>query len=230
MAQDTTKEFAARFERAVEGHPLAPTSQYGRQAWVLEKLKTETGLEVSANTMSKWFTGSARPREDNIRKIAQVLQVDEVWLSLGRKPIEHSNTPTGAERSRGAVLMVAGMIEMEGGRVTFPGPDAAPIDLQVNMTGQQFNLIVVTPTENGDKISCIVNEPVGDARIVAPMATSSKSRKGSTVCFDLFDLTDVDRHAFGGFSVIEMRRADAHTVRIENGDIVKALGGVSEMA
>lgn len=209
---------------------MAPPSPYGRQAWVLEKLKKEAKLEVSPNTMSKWFSGAARPRADNVRKIAQVLKVDEVWLALGRKPTDRTATPAGAERSRGAVLLIAGMIEMEGGRVTFPGADAAPIDLQVNLTGHQFNLIVVTPAENGDKISCIVNEPVGDAKVVAVCPAPKKSRAASTICFDLYDLTNVEKQAFGGFSVIEMQRAEANTFTVGDQTKLKPIKGINEIA
>ena len=87
---------------------------------LLDQLKTETGLRVSPNTMSKWFSGQARPRPDNIRKIAQVLSIDEVWLSMGKKPAEFRETDCShAGNAWGVVLLVGGLIEMAGGRVTF---------------------------------------------------------------------------------------------------------------
>ncbi len=202
---DSTEEFAHRLNRAVEGHPNAPPTPHGRQSWVLDKLAKETGLVVSANTMSKWFHGTARPRPDNVRKIARVLRVDEVWLTLGRKPADQmvSRMP-GSERARGAVLAIAGLIEMAGGRVTFPGKDLAPVDLQVNMDGDQFNAIVVILTEQAGKCSCILPEPVGASRVLA--VVTSKECGASSSCINIYDLTDVERQSLGGYSVIELEK------------------------
>ena len=213
---DTTEEFAHRFNRAVEGHPLAPPSAHGRQSWVLEKLEKEAGLKVSANTMSKWFHGTARPRPDNIRKIARVLRVDEVWLAMGQKPVQQSvGGMAGAEAARGAVLLVAGLIEIAGGRVTFPGKDHAPVDLQVNMAGDQFDAVVVVLTEQGGKTTCIVPEPVKDARILAVAGRVPPAADPCSACINLYDLTDVGRQTFGGFSVIELETRSAGRYKAE---------------
>lgn len=203
---DTTEEFAHRFNRAVEGHPLAPPTPHGRQVWVKDKLAKEAGLEVSANTMSKWFHGQARPRPDSIRKIAKVLKVDEVWLAMGQKPAQQTAGKTpGAEGARGAVLLVAGLIEIAGGRVTFANKDQAPVDLQVNMNGDQFNAVVVGLTVQGDMISCVVPEPVKDARIIA-VTRNECCGKTSSACINIYDLTDAERQSFGGFSVIQLEK------------------------
>lgn len=68
--------------------------------------------------------GLSRPREDNVRALAKLLQVDEVWLTLGRKPSASAEQVAAeATRASGAVLLVAGLIEVNGGRVTFPSKD-----------------------------------------------------------------------------------------------------------
>lgn len=205
---DTTEEFAHRFNRAVEGHPLAPPSPHGRQAWVLEKLSKEAGLVVSPNTMSKWFHGTARPRQDNIRKIARTLQVDEVWLAMGQTPArQQASSLTEAQSARGAVLLVAGLIEMAGGRVTFPGKERGAADLQVNMNGDQFDAVVVVLSKQGDKSSCVVPEPVNGARILAVVSQKETGAMASS-SVNIYDLTDVDRQSLGGFSVIQLEAQD----------------------
>ncbi|MFU1607380.1 helix-turn-helix domain-containing protein [Sulfitobacter pontiacus] len=204
---DTTEEFAQRFNRAVEGHPLAPPTPHGRQSWVKDKLEKEAGLVVSANTMSKWFHGTARPRPDNVRKIARVLKVDEVWLAMGQKPGQQPSAGmTGTEGARGPVLMVAGLIEMAGGRVTFPSKDNATADLQVNMDGDQFSAVVVMLTEKDGKVGCVVPEPAGDARILAVAQGGAAAQSPFSACAYLYDLTDVSRQSFGGFSVIQLEK------------------------
>lgn len=228
--QETTQEFSSRLRRAIEGHPLAPPTPYGQQAWLLEKLNKEANVEVSRNAMSKWFNGQARPRSDNIRKIAQVLKVDEVWLSLGRKPTVKSETPENAAKLRGSTLLLAGLIEAKGGRVTFPGPDHAPVDLTVNIAGRSLDLIVVTLTESGGKYSAVVNEPTGDARVVAVGVNQFTENCPTTMCVEVYDLTDVPRQKFGGFSVLELeRRKGAKLKHQDLRNLLAPLGTLEEM-
>lgn len=205
MAQDTTVEFGKRFTQAVEAHPLAPVSPHGRQRWVLDKLKKETGTEVSPNTMSKWFHGTARPRADNVRKLAQILSVDEVWLAMGKKPVEKpEQMKVRAANASGAVLMAAGLIEINGGRVTFPDPSEA-YDLHVNLLGSQFTAVIVTGREQEDSLSCIVPEPVGNSRVLVVVLVS-ETKVPCTVCVDILDLTSAPRQSLGGYSVITLKR------------------------
>ena len=200
MAQETTEEFAHRFGLAVEGHPLAPPTPHGRQRWVLEKLKSEVGLAVSPNTMSKWFRGTARPRTDNIRKIAQVLSVDEVWLGSGRKPVAPvAEVKAEVSKARGAVLALAGTVEMSGGRVTFPDGGDDPSDLHINIGGSSFSAIVVCPKLDEGTMTYLVPEPVGDARV---LSVSLDSHENCSVCLTVLDLTDCPRQSLGGYSVI----------------------------
>lgn len=204
----TTTEFSERFRSAVEGHPLAPATPHGRQKWVLEKLKLETGLQVSPNTMSKWVNGHAMPRADSIRKIAQVLKVDEVWLALGRKPLmKPAETDQNLSQLRGATLAVAGLIEMQGGRVTFTNDAAVPVDLHINLGGRSFSAIVVSPQETSDQWSFVVPEPIGDSRILAVVGVDPETCSASA-CFNIFDLTQCTRQRLGGFSIIVLEKQE----------------------
>ncbi len=202
MAQETTEAFGKRFTQAVEGHPLGPPTAHGRQRWVLDKLKRETGLEVSANTMSKWFHGQAMPRGDNLRALARVLGVDEVWLALGHRPVVTAAAAgLSAANARGASLMLAGLIEMNGGRVIFPGDPDSPVDLSINAGGVSFDAVVVSPRISQGEWSFIIPEPVGDARILS-VTTSDCAETGTSVGIRILDITECRRQRFGGYSVV----------------------------
>ncbi len=201
MSQETTLEFASRLKQVVDSHPMSPPTLHGRQRWLLRKLEAEAGLELSPNTIHKWMTGTSRPREDNIRTLAKVLNVDEVWLALGRKPVPTGANPgAAAPGAQGAALLVAGLIEITGGRVTFAGPDDT-VHLHANMGEGNIDLIAVVPqSRNGDDITFLVPEPAGDARILGVITPSGMQ---CSVCVNLLDLTNIPRINLGGFSLIK---------------------------
>lgn len=209
MAQTTAKEFSTRLQQAVDGHPLVPDGPHGRQAWLRDKLEREGKLDVSPNTIHKWWNGAARPREDNVRTIARVLGVDDVWLSMGRRPVMDDTTLRHqAALATGATLLLAGLFETRGMRVTFPTSADEGVSLIVNSPTQRRRFTVVTPQVKGDSVSFVVPEPVGDNCIVSVRTRVAQESCDATACVEVLDLTASPRQNFGGFSVIqgEMRK------------------------
>ncbi len=205
VAQETTAEFGYRLTQALEGHPHAPPTSFGRLTWLKRELEKVAGVNVSVNTVHKWVHGTSRPREDNIRALAKVLKVDEVWLSMGRKPVETESAPPVAATARGPALLVAGLIEVSGGRVTFPDPGAGETPhLWANIGDKQFGIIAVTPqSDDGEKVSFVIPEPIADHRVLG-VVQAAASTPG--ICVSILDLTEVERQSFGGFSVVQLER------------------------
>jgi transcriptional regulator with XRE-family HTH domain len=204
IAQETTGEFAFRLNQAVEGHPLAPPTPHGRQRWLLRELERSQNISVSPNTMSKWFSGNARPREDRVRAIARALKVDEVWLALGRTPIkEPEGSVAGViQDANDAVLNAMVMIRNQGGQATV---GEGGHTLNVNMGGESFTITPVMPqTRTDEDVSFVVPEPAQGRVIGIELAPSNISR--TTECKLMIDLTDLDRQNFGGFSAVKLER------------------------
>jgi len=197
MAQKTTEQFSERLARAVEGYPLAPPTPHGRVTWLMRELEKQIGVKVSLNTAHKWMTGASRPREDRVRDLARMLRVDEIWLAFGKAP---TATPVQVEsqahRARGATLLVAGLIEVCGGRVSFADDGKS---LSVSHDGVNFGLVPVVGQVSESKISFVVPEPVGDSRVVAVVPNAR-----GAFDVDLLDATRLPRQNFGGFSVFEV--------------------------
>lgn len=206
VSQETTKDFSKRLAQAVAAHPLAPDNPYGSQAWLREKLKREAKIEVSPNAVHKWMNGTAKPRNDNIQKLARILNVDEIWLSIGVTPggaAKRKVSATEAPSARGHVLVLAGLIEAAGGRVLFPGA-GDPGDLRVNLNGAEMDLVVLAPNETNGKWNLVIQEPVGDCRIIAMKIKWSSENPEDSVGISLYDLTDLPRQTFGGYSLLEV--------------------------
>lgn len=213
MSQETTKEFSARLNIAVEGHPLAPESVFGRQAWLREKLKREARIDVSPNAIHKWTGGMAKPREDNIRAIAKVLNVDELWLSMGRTPVSADKTsPKTSAGTNAATLVLGGMIEMFGGRVIFPGRDD-PAHIRATVAGKDIGILVVSPEWDQGPCLATVSEPVGDLRIVAVSVAAPK--ESGPISVDVVNLTAAPRQNFGGFSLVQIERRKDGRFKVE---------------
>lgn len=216
MGQETTGEFARRLRQAIEGNPHAPQNLHGRQSWLRQRLKERTGREFSANTIHKWVKGTARPRPDAMRDLANVLKVDEVWLSLGRKPTDMSSPSTvDAATASGAALLVAGLIEVSGGRVSFPSADSGTVSLWANIGSARLGIVALTPQSSEGEPAFVVPEPLGDNTLIGIVPCNQTDGCISTACVDLIDLTEVPRENLGGFSVIRLERRKDRAFKIE---------------
>jgi len=117
-----------------------PDLHRGRLGWVSDALEQRFGTKVSNETVRKWLSGEARPREDKMSVLAQLLMVDEAWLSLG----DRLSATTEDRRVRdatagGGVNLIAGMIQLAGGTPAFPAPgDASQADLFAIIQGIQY--------------------------------------------------------------------------------------------
>lgn len=136
------KEFAKRLEISCENHHLSP-SGHGCQKWLRDQILDKFSVRLSPEAVRKWFAGDARPRPNVMRQIAQVLEVDEAWLSLGLSPAE---TPREKQRQNaltsGAVNLVAAQIQLAGGNIAFPEDRKEEHDLFAIVRGKQHAVTV----------------------------------------------------------------------------------------
>lgn len=162
------KAFADRLETACEGNPHCPTEQYrGKQKWVYDNLEEQFGIKVSPEAVRKWFAGESRPRPKVMSKIAQLLEVDEAWLSIGTKPdLLPQEKKVRNALADGAVNVVTGLIQMLGGHIAFPEKPDTSADLFAIIGGRQREIVVRTAMSTGR----------GKHRF-----TVDKSAKGTTV-------------------------------------------------
>lgn len=57
-----------------------PPKNKGRQVYIKDK------VGVSQEEVRRWFEGASRPRPKLMKKLAELLRVDEAWLALGIEP------------------------------------------------------------------------------------------------------------------------------------------------
>ena len=140
-------EFAKRLDSACTAGGQCPPLHKGRLTWVQHELKRRFKEDVSVETVRKWFAGEAKPRQDKVAKLAELLQVDMSWLSLGvDKGLAPRELRTKSREIDGAVNVVAGLIEMDGGHAAF-GDGKKGVDLHAIIKGAKYDFTVVVAEE-----------------------------------------------------------------------------------
>jgi len=155
-------EFAKRLSQACDGYTHVPPLHSGRLTWVQRELLSRFKEDVSVETVRKWFAGEAKPRPDKLAKLAQLLEVDVAWLSLGINPdLEPRERKARNAMADGAVNLVAGLIQMDGGYPAFPeeGDKAAQknhVDLHAIIRGAKYDIHVSLGELDGRNIRFVV--------------------------------------------------------------------------
>lgn len=139
------KGFAKRLTIACDGHPHVPPYGQGRQSWI------KKNVGVSHEAVSRWFSGTSRPRPGKMRELARVLEVDEAWLSLGITPeMGLSDARIRNTQAGGASNTFMGLVQLNGARVALPDdkdPRAAFVDFYAIFHGQQVPFHVALASE-----------------------------------------------------------------------------------
>lgn len=161
------KEFAQRMEQACDGNPHVPPLHHGRLVWVVNQLQTRFGTKVSTETVRKWFAGESFPRVEKLHQLAEVFGVDEGWLALGQAPdLKPAERKARNAQVSGIVNVLAGVIEIEGGKPAFPDCKREKADLFAIIKGAHYTFRVVLGTEAGALIEFKVPPDTGDQFVV----------------------------------------------------------------
>lgn len=114
--------------------------------------------------------------------LAQILKVDEAWLSVGKSPeLSEKQQQARNASADGAVNVLAGFVQMNGGHPAFPHQDDArastqKIDLYAIIRGAQYAFHVITAEKTKDAWKFVVPVeareavvlgvlPVGDVQV-----------------------------------------------------------------
>lgn len=142
-------DLARRFEIAADNHDLVPRHNSGRLAWIAAKMKEHHGIEVTRETVRKWFRGEARPRADKMMALAAVLRVSESWLAFGIERERGSENTAKSIVAGYAVNLVFGLFGLNGAECAIPDkhdPQAAHVHFYAIMNGR-LSLVYVSAGE-----------------------------------------------------------------------------------
>ena len=131
-------EFKDRLQQAVNKSSLIPEYGHGQQV-TLAKL-----MEVSQEAVRKWMAGASKPRPDASKKLAQVLDVEHLWL-MGHDDIEVELVRDSARRQCASLYAYVSHVIQEGGAVAFNTDSNDTSDLTLIKNGKSSKVSVFSP-------------------------------------------------------------------------------------
>lgn len=204
--------FAKRLAKACDANPSVPDMNLGRTTWIKRHLENRFSLKVSAETVSKWFAGENKPRPDKLMKLAQLLEVDVGWLSLGIDvAAKVRDQHVRNAMADGAVNLVAGLIQMDGGHVAFPDKPGLA-NLHAIIRGAKYDFHVATARVEGDQLSFTVPANTDSSLMVLGLV-----KRGLDIA--LFEVTPellAEGEYRGAKLVIECKMSDPALTRLDD--------------
>lgn len=201
---DVDAGFARRMRQACDRNPRVPDEREGRLVWILNELRTHHGMDVALQSVHRWYHGRARPRNQKLIALAQVLDVDVGWLAHGlgdvSAAVDPAKKPTPVIKN-GAINVVAGMMEMSGINCAWPDADdpaAEYVHFYAIIRGKQhrFHVVTAVPEKEGKQV---LHLPVDHGR-----CTIILLRRVAASSFDLWRVPNdrIETHASprGGFA------------------------------
>lgn len=199
-------DFALRMSQACDGNPDVPPPNYGRLGWFVTQMDTRFQQTITQETVRKWFAGESRPRHRMLAFLAQILKVDEAWLSIGRAPeITEKQQKVRNASADGAVNVVAGFVQMCGGHPAFPVEGdaraaAQKIDLYAIIRGAQYAFHVVTGTRSESGWRVTIPVEAREAVVIAALPVSDLNCE--FVEMDWSVVEEVGKRKGGAFEVL----------------------------
>ncbi len=191
--------FAERLRLACDRHPDVPDLHYGRLTYLathvsdILNMNAKRAKEVEGSKEAKitvqavkfWLDGEKMPRERTLSALAEVLDVDELWLRYGSDAeIARREGDMRTVSEQGAVNVLAGLITIGGGSAAFPSVEQSKgghVDLHAIISGASYNFAVSAARPQGD--GWVFKVPIGDPSLFAVGAIATE--EPSVVFIDL---------------------------------------------
>ncbi len=184
--QGLNDAFAKRLNAASDNNPNVPPMYHGRYPYVVDEMR-KRGLSTTTETIRRWYHGEAIPSKEKMPALAQLLGVDEAWLSVGAGDEKPSRRSVAKRADNPLTTILATLITNDGGTIAWPADDdrqavEGAVDIYAMIKGVKYAFRVAAGTTEDSTTS---------------FALSSTSDKAVTLgivqdgfCFKVFDLTE----------------------------------------
>ena len=144
-------------------------------------------MSVSQEAVRKWFAGDSQPKAQTMRKLAKLLNVEYVWLSLGEAEISNDAYRAEAKQQDSGVYAFASYLLHNGFKISFGVTETDTHDIVAKHKDLEIRYAVCTSPLLGD-IATIVPRTI--ARGVTLIAAIAKNKEDWG--FDFIDITSIE--------------------------------------
>ena len=163
-------EFHSRLLQACNDNPDIPEYGKGQQTFLSQR------LDVSQEAVRKWFAGESKPKPVVGRKLADLLGVDYVWLTLGTSYGEIEKRKVAAARQDSALYALTGYLIEKGFACAFDNNEGNHIDLMCIQQGVQNFIAVRSCKEHNDFLYVgFPQSAINEVTTIAAVRTNSCS-------------------------------------------------------
>ena len=167
------KDFKDRFAKACLDNPEVPPFNRGQQTFIAEN------IGVSQEAVRKWFYGESKPKSPTARKLAELLNVDYLWLMMGTEHGEIEIKKVAAQRQDSAVYAFMAFLIDQGYSAAFEQHDN-DIDI-VSIHGGLLNHYIVRAAQSIED-SVLVRFPTSS--LSSSDSIVAIKTEGSSLSFD----------------------------------------------
>lgn len=167
------EDFARRFSMACDDNPKVPEPNFGRLGYFTSEFKKRFGVDITPETIRKWGAGLSRPHPyAKMVQLAEILGVDVAWLATGASEgVTKKEARVRNAEADGAVNFIAGLVQMSGSHVAFPGEndrfaEENHVDLYAIIRGVQHAFHVAAGREQDGEITFYIPNHIGNAIIL----------------------------------------------------------------
>lgn len=155
--------FKDRLNEACNKSSSIPEYGKGRQVTIAKM------MGVSQEAVRKWLSGEARPRANSVKKLAKILDVEYIWLTLGSDQDAVSSYREASERQDAGLYAFVSYIVNAGGSVAFNKDSSDTSDLMVIQNGvmTKYSVTSANSYEGGGQQFVLKSQTLGVQTVCA---------------------------------------------------------------
>lgn len=160
--------FSNRLEYAANTSTTIPDHGFGRQVQIAK------AMGVSQEAVRKWFSGESSPRHNMMKKLANLLDVNYVWLALGNDQKEIAYFREVACRQDAAVYAFVGYLMHWGFTTAFAAKDETYDVLAIKDGVAIKNVVYTNFDDSNKKPNFKFKKQPDDVKTICAIYTKSK--------------------------------------------------------
>ena len=177
---NTVNTFKDRLVDACNKSTLIPEYNHGQQV-TLSKL-----MSVSQEAVRKWMAGETRPRPNAVKKLAEILDVEYIWLNMGSDQEQISSYREVSKKQDASLYAFVSFVFEAGGTVAFNRDSNDTSDVTVINDGviRKYSVYpAVSKTEKGQEFKLT-------AQSNGVVSVCACKYEDADVCYDFIEVPE----------------------------------------